>query len=114
MITVKAQSKWVRIGARKLMIVCTLVRNKHPQEALDILRLLPQKGARILEKVIKSAMANAKNNYKMDVKNLKISQVYANYGKGMKRFCARARGKSSIIMKSTSHITVLLTNEEKK
>jgi large subunit ribosomal protein L22 len=111
---VKAQSKWVRIGARKLMLVAKLVRNKHPQEALDFLKLMPQKSARVVEKVIKSAMANATNNYKMDASKLKISQAFANYGKGMKRFAARARGRSSIVMKSTSHLTIWLSSEEDK
>ena len=106
MTKVKAQAKWIRISPRKLGRVVELVRGKLAVEALQFLKFMPQKGARILEKVIKAAMANAKNNYKLDEGNLVISEAYANKGITMRRWQPRARGRINPINKRSSHVTV--------
>ncbi len=106
MTKVKAQVKWVKISPRKLGRVLELVRGKLAAEALQVLRFMPQKGARILEKVIKSAMANAKNNYKLAEEKLVVSEAYVNKGIIMRRWQPRARGRAFPILKRTSHLTV--------
>ncbi len=102
----KAQAKWVRISPRKLARVLEVVRGELALRALEILKFMPQKGARILEKVVKSAVANAKNNYKLEEGNLVISEAFVNKGITMKRWQARARGRAFPIFKRTSHVTV--------
>ncbi|OGB87359.1 50S ribosomal protein L22 [candidate division WOR-1 bacterium RIFCSPLOWO2_02_FULL_46_20] len=114
MTIVKAQVKWVRIGPRKLGLVMEMIRGKNALEALQVLRLMPQKGARILIKVIESAVANAKNNYKLDQESLIVSEIYANKGVTMKRWRARAKGRAFPILKKTSHVTVCVSAKENK
>ena len=109
-----AKAKWVKSGDRKIGRVMELVRGKSAAEAMIILKFLPQKAARIVEKVLKSAIANAKNNFKLDEKALVIKEVYANKGIIMKRFQPRARGRAFPIKKKTSHVTVCLTSVEEK
>ncbi|MGB9612726.1 MAG: 50S ribosomal protein L22, partial [Candidatus Margulisiibacteriota bacterium] len=108
---IMAKTKWVRSSPRKIKRVIDAVRGKSPLEALAYLRFMPQKGARILEKVIKSALANAKNNYKLEESNLRIKEMYVNKGITMKRWQPRARGRAFPIKKRTAHVTVCL--EEK-
>ena len=114
MTQVKARVKWVRSSPRKIARVIDLLRGKTPAEALVILKFLPQKAARILEKVIKSAVANAKNNYKLNEASLVISEIYANKGFVMKRWQPRARGRAFPIKKRTGHVTVCLNQGEEK
>ncbi|MCU0640592.1 MAG: 50S ribosomal protein L22 [Candidatus Margulisbacteria bacterium] len=111
MTTVKARVKWVKSGDRKISRVLEVVRGRPAVEALTMLRFMPQKGARIIEKVLKSAIANAKTNNKMDETKLVVSECYANKGIIMKRFQPRARGRAFPIKKRTSHVTICL--EEK-
>jgi large subunit ribosomal protein L22 len=106
MAKVKAQAKWVKISPRKLGRVAEVVRGKPALEALQLLKFMPQKGARILEKVIKSAVANAKNNYKLAEESLVITEAYANKGVTMRRWQPRARGRIFPINKRSSHLTV--------
>jgi large subunit ribosomal protein L22 len=103
---VKSQAKWIRIGPRKLDRVLKLVRGMSPTKAIEMLKFMPQKGARILEKVVKSALANAKNNHKLDQSSLVISQAYVNKAITMKRWQPRARGRMFSIYKRNSHLTV--------
>ncbi len=112
MTKVKAQVKWVRIAPRKLSRVVALVRGKQALEALNTLRFMPQKGARILVKVIKSALANAKNNYKLAEEKMFICEAYVNQGITMKRWQPRARGRIFPIRKKTSHLTLWVQAKE--
>ncbi|HVN67922.1 MAG TPA: 50S ribosomal protein L22, partial [Candidatus Sulfotelmatobacter sp.] len=107
-----AKAKWVRSAPRKIMRVVDTVRGKPAAEALTMLSFMPQKGARILAKVIKSAMANAKNNFKMAEESLLISEAYVNKGVDMKRFNPVSRGRAHPILKRGSHVTVALTSRE--
>lgn len=112
MTRVKAQAKWVRISPRKLARVVELVRGRPALEALTALKFMPQKGARILEKVIKSAVANARNNYKLEEADLLICEAFANQGLTMKRWQPRARGRAFPIKKRSSHITVWVSPKQ--
>ena len=78
------------------------------------LKFMPQKGARILERVVKSAVANAKNNYKLEESNLVVCEAYVNKGITMRRWQARARGRVFPINKRTSHLTVWVMERAKK
>lgn len=112
MTKVKAQARWVKISPRKLARVVETVRGKSALEALNILKFMPQKGARILEKVVQSALANAKNNYKLKEENLIVHEAYVNQGITMKRWQPRARGRAFPIHKRTSHLTVWVQPRE--
>lgn len=103
-----AKLNYARISPRKVKIVIDMIRNKRIPEALAILRYTPKAASPIVEKLIKSAVANAENNYNMSVDKLYISEIYANQGPTMKRVMPRARGRAYRIRKRTSHITVVL------
>ena len=108
----KAIAKYVRTSPRKAGQICSLVRGKNVDEALAILKYMPQKSAGIIAKVVKSAAANAENNMNMDPKKLYVSEVYANQGPTLKRFMPRAQGRATGIRKRTSHITIVLREKE--
>ncbi|SET57311.1 LSU ribosomal protein L22P [Natronincola peptidivorans] len=104
----RAIVRFVRIAPRKAQQVVDLVRGKKVDEALAILKYTPRAAAPIVEKLVKSALANAENNYNMDRENLFVSEIYANQGPTMKRFRPRAMGRATTIRKRTSHIGVVL------
>ena len=104
----KAIAKYVRTSPRKAGQICSLVRGRNVDEALAILKYMPQKSAGIIAKVVKSAAANAENNMNMDPKKLYVSEVYANQGPTLKRFMPRAQGRATGIRKRTSHIGVVV------
>ena len=112
MVEAKAHVKYVRISPRKVEIVLDQIRGKSIDEALAILRYLPQKGARITEKLIQTAAANAENNHDMVRDNLYVAQVYANQGPTMKRYKARAQGRANLIRKRSTHISVILREKQ--
>lgn len=103
---VKAVSKYVRIAPQKAVRVATLVRGKRAVEAVSILKATPLKAAKIILKVLMSAISNAVVNNKYSRENLVVSVAKVDGGPLMKRFMPRARGRSDQIMKRTSHITV--------
>jgi large subunit ribosomal protein L22 len=105
---VKATSKFIRRSPRKVRLVIDAVRGKSVDEAVAILRFLPNAAAREVLSVVKSAAANAENNYQMAPEDLVITRIYADEGPTFKRFRARARGMASPILKRTSHITVFV------
>jgi len=108
----KAIAKFVRCSARKVKPVADLVRGKDVKEALAILKFTPRKSARILLKVMQSAIANAENNFDMDPENLIVSEVYANQGPTMKRFKAGSMGRANPIKHRTSHIGVVVSEKK--
>ena len=105
---VKAVAKTVRIAPRKVRLVLDLVRGKDVNEALAILKFIPNHAAAEVSKVVKSAAANATNNHQLDGEKLYIKACYADEGITMKRFMPRAKGSASQILKRTSHITVVV------
>ena len=108
----KAVARFVRISPRKVRLVMDQVKGKRVEEALNMLAFSPKKGARILRKLINSAVANAENNHEMDVDKLYIKRIYADEGPTMKRWRPRALGRATRIRKRTSHLTVVLDESE--
>lgn len=108
----RAIAKYVRVSPKKVRQVINLIRNKPVNEALLILRYLPKKAAKLVEKVLKSAIANAENNFNMDVDKLYISKICVDQGPMMKRIRPRAMGRAYLIRKRTSHITVVVKERE--
>ena len=104
----KAVAKYVRMSPIKLKPVTDVVRGKDLAEALTILKFTPGKGAELVEKVVRSAAANAENNFDMNVDDLYVAEIYANQGPTMKRWRAGSQGRASIILKRSSHIGVTL------
>ena len=101
-----AKLRSVRMPAQKARQTADLIRGKHVEKALDILRFSQTKGARIFHKVLESAIANAEHNDGADIDELVVSTVYVDEGATMKRFRARAKGRGNRILKRTCHITV--------
>ncbi len=108
---VKASAKYMRISPRKVHKLVGAVKGKPVEIALNTLKFMPQKAAGILEKVIRSAVANADQNSEVDIDLLVVRNVVADQGPTLKRWRARARGRASRILKRTSHITVILDEE---
>lgn len=107
----KAIARTVRIAPRKARLVVDLIRGKSVDEALAILRYTPRAASPIVEKVLKSAVANAEHNYNIDTANLVVDKVFVDEGPTMKRYKARARGRATQINKRTSHITVVVSDQ---
>jgi large subunit ribosomal protein L22 len=107
---VKVKARYVRIGPKKLRMIRELVLGKNIDEAIGILKNLPKKGARILEKVIKSAQNTAKN--KGEGFDWKVKNVIIDGGPMLKRWRAATMGRAVMIRKRTSHITVILESKE--
>ena len=108
----RAQVKMVRISSRKVKIVIDLIRGKSIGEAFAILRLTPKAASPIVEKLLKSAVANAEHNYNMDVEKLYVKEVFVGEGPTLKRFRPRAQGRATQILKRTSHTTVVVAEKE--
>jgi large subunit ribosomal protein L22 len=108
----KAVARTVRIAPRKARLVVDLIRGKQVGEAVAILNHTPKAASPIVEKLLKSAVANAEHNYEMDANNLVVAQVFVDEGPTMKRFRPRAQGRASAINKRTSHITIVLTEKK--
>ena len=104
-----ATLKYARISSRKVKIVADLIRGKSAEEALAIVKFTPKASSVIIEKLLKSAIANAENNHGMKSNKLYVDQIYANQGPTMKRILPRAKGSADRIRKRTSHIKVVLT-----
>jgi large subunit ribosomal protein L22 len=108
---VKAISKYVRISPQKVRMLVDAVKGKPVESALEMLRFMPQKAAYIVEKLIRSAVANADQHPDVDVDSLVIRNIVADQGPTLKRFRAKARGRGTRILKRTAHITVVLAGE---
>jgi large subunit ribosomal protein L22 len=106
---VKASARYVRISPQKVRMLADAVKGKPVERALETLRFMPQKGAAIVEKVLRSAVANADQQPDVDIDDMIVSNLTADQGPMLKRFRARARGRGTRILKRTSHITVVLT-----
>jgi len=108
---VKAIAKYIGISPQKLRLVAEMVRGKDVEEALAILRLYRTPSSRAIAKVIKSASANAENNYQMSVSELKVTRLVIDQASTLKRIRAQARGRVSPILRHSSHITATVDSE---
>ena len=110
---VKAQTKYLRISPRKMLSLCKLIRGKHIVIAKAVLMRSPKKGAKLILKTLDSAIANAKNK-NISEKSLFIKEITANQGPSLKRWIPWSRGIARPIKKRTTHLTIVLGEEEKK
>lgn len=108
----KAVAKRIRISPRKARLVVDLVRGKEIGEAYGILKNTSNKAAKIIEKVLTSAVANAENNHGMIAEELYVSEAYIDEGPTMKRYKPRAMGQASPINKRTSHVTIIVAEKK--
>ena len=104
----KAVAKYVRMSTIKLGSVTDLIRWNIVKEAFAILQYTPREAAVVINKVLKSAVANAENNFALDTDKLYVSEVYVGQGPTLKRFRPMDHGKAFKILKKTSHITVVV------
>lgn len=111
---VEATGKNIRISPRKARLVAKDLAGRNAQEALESLRFVQKKAALPISKVIKSAISNATNNNKLDSKKLIIKEVVINEGPSLKRFLPRSKGMAHPILKRTSHIKAVLSEEVNK
>jgi large subunit ribosomal protein L22 len=108
---VKAVAKHVRISPQKVRKIIGAIKGKPVESCLNTLKFMPQKAAGLVEKVMRSAVANADHNNELDVDTLIVDNVIVDQGPTLKRFRARARGRGARILKKSSHITVVLKEE---
>jgi large subunit ribosomal protein L22 len=108
----RAQVNHVRISPRKVKIVLDLIRNKPVDVAIAIVHNTPKAACEYLEKLLKSAVANAENNHNMDKKDLYVAECFVCPGPILKRVRPRAQGRAFRIEKRTSHITLVLKDKE--
>jgi large subunit ribosomal protein L22 len=108
----RATAKYIRVSPLKARRVADLIRGKNVNDAIDICRLTANKPSRAFKKVLESAAANAENNHDMDPTRLYVYQVCANKGPTLKRMRARSHGRGSVILKRSSHLTVVLKERD--
>ena len=109
---VRAIAKDTGISPSKVRPLVDMVRGKKVDEALTLLQFTPTPTARVVAKVVKSAVANAENNFQMEPADLRIVNIFAGEARTLKRFRPRARGRANRILKRSSHITVVVAEEE--
>ena len=108
----RAHLRYARIAPRKVSVVLDLIRNQPLDKALAILQYTPKAASELLYKLVKSAAANAENNFNMDKNSLYVAECYVTPGPTLKRVMPRAQGRAYRILKRTSHITVVLKEME--
>jgi large subunit ribosomal protein L22 len=104
----RAYAKYIRMSPLKVRVVLDLVRGKSIGEAIAILKHTPRAAAPVVEKLLKSAVANAENNQKMDPAKLYVAETWVGQGPSLKRFRPHAQGRAFRILKRTSHITMVV------
>lgn len=108
----KAIAKYVRMSPRKARLVANLIKGKDIQEAEAILRYTPNKAAKVIQKVLLSAAANAENNLELDRTNLVVKSAIVDQGPSLKRIKPRAQGRADRMVHRTSHVTVVVAERE--
>lgn len=104
----------VRLSPQKGRLVADQIRGLAVDKALNILKFSPKKGARIIQKVVESAIANAEHNDGADIDELKVTKIHVEQGPVLKRFMPRAKGRAAKILKPTAHIYVTVGDESKE
>jgi len=110
----KSTARSLRISPRKMNLIAALVRTKDTQEALDILKFTPKKGAKILYKAVHSAVKNAENNFKQEQDSLYVKEIIVTKGVTLKRSVPISKGRMHPILKRGSHVQVVLSVKEVK
>jgi large subunit ribosomal protein L22 len=106
----RAVAKYVKMSPLKVRRVAQMIRGQRVSEAQAMLKFTPSRAARVLEKVLKSAVANAENNLELDRDELVVARAYVDKGPSMKRMQPRARGRADILTKRSSHVTVIVAD----
>ncbi|OGT08375.1 MAG: 50S ribosomal protein L22 [Gammaproteobacteria bacterium GWE2_37_16] len=106
-----AKLRDAKMSAQKARLVADLVRGKPVDKALDILNFSTKKAARLIKKVLESAIANAEHNKGMDIDELKIARIFVDNGPLAKRWHARAKGRGCRVEKHSCHITIMVSDE---
>jgi large subunit ribosomal protein L22 len=112
-VEVRAVARNIRMSSQKVRLVLDTIRGKPVSEALSILRFLPHKATGPVAKAVKSASANAENNFDMDPDELVVLRVTADEARTLKRYRPRARGRANQILKRSSHITVVVSERDR-
>ena len=110
---VTSKLRYARISPQKCRLVADVVRGKPVGNAIATLKFMPKKGAKLVRKVLESAVANAEHNHGADIDELKISLIHVDAAPQLKRFGSRAKGRGTRIIKRNSHITVSISDGEK-
>ena len=108
----RAELKYARISPRKVKIVLDMIRNQPAEKAMALLKFTPKSACEYIEKLLKSAMANAENNHNMDVSKLYVAECFVGPGPTLKRIRPKDHGRAHRILKRTSHITLVLREKE--
>lgn len=108
---VRALTRFARISPTKARDVARVIRGKPAEEALDLLRFIPRKSARLLHKTLQTAIANAENNHNLPANALVVSKCFVDEGPAIKRFKPVARGSAHPFKRRTSHFTIVLSDE---
>ena len=108
----RAVAKYVRISPRKARLVADAIRGKNVNAALRIVQLSSKKAARTIRKTLESAIANAENNYDVDVDSLSVVRATVDMGRALRRLRPRAYGRADIIRRPTSHVTIVVGDGE--
>jgi large subunit ribosomal protein L22 len=111
-VRVSATAKYLRGSTRKANLVAATIRGRRVEEAAALLRFMPQHAARDMERVLRSATANAENNHNLSADELVIVEAHANEGPTMKRWRPRAQGRAFPIHKPMTHITIVVADQE--
>lgn len=104
----RAEAKYLRLSPKKVQLVVRMIRGRPVKEAEAMLRFTSSRAARAVEKVLKSAVANAENNLELERDTLKVSRAYVDEGPSTKRVQPRARGRADIVTRRSSHVTVIV------
>jgi len=111
-VEVRAIAKDTGIPVSKMRPLVDMVRGKMVEQAMNLLQFTPTPKAKVLSKLVKSAAANAENNFQMDPADLRIVSIYADAARSMRRYRSRSRGRVSPIRKRSSHITIIVAEQE--
>ena len=103
--------RYARISQQKTRLIIDMIRGSNVLQAMKLVQFLPQKAAKIVRKILDSAVANAENNFGLDIDDLKVTRAFVNEAPTLKRFRARARGRGTRILKRNSHITIEISDE---
>jgi large subunit ribosomal protein L22 len=109
---VRAYARNATIAPKKAQLILNEIRGKRVDEAMSLLRFMPTPHARIVAKAVRSAVANAENNYNLQPRSLRISKAYVGAGITMRRLLPRARGRADIMRRRRSNITIVVQEEE--
>ena len=109
---VKAVAKDTGLSPKRMRILVNMVRGKKVEEALNLLKFTPTPRAKFIAKLVRSAAANAENNFQMDPADLKIIRIFVDDARSLRRFRPRSRGRVSPVKRRSSHVTVIVAEQE--